>query len=130
PHAAPAPPCASPAPPLLCGSCVKCSRCQQATPSPANFGLGCGAPVNGPAPIATSYVDLKDEVEGLRRSLREALEQQTATSEILRVIRSSPADLQPVLEAVARSAARLWGAGAAISHRMDGEVLRALANNR
>src|SRR2546426_12323502 len=45
--------------------------------------------------------------EELRVALEEAREQQTATSEILRVISSSPTDVQPVFEAIARSAVRL-----------------------
>ena len=55
---------------------------------------------------------------------KEALEQQTATSEILRVIASSPTNLQPVLDAVAANAARVCGADDAAILRLDGDVLR------
>jgi hypothetical protein len=65
---------------------MKCSRCQQENPSHAKFGLECAAPVNGVTPGSRSSAEMKDDIEGLRRSLSEALEQQVATAEILRVI--------------------------------------------
>ena len=59
---------------------------------------------------------------------KEALEQQTAISEILRVISSSPTDVQPVLEAIAERAARLCDAAVASMYLTDGETLRLLAS--
>ena len=58
---------------------------------------------------------------------KEALEQQTATAEILRVIASSPTDLQPVMEAVAENAARVCGATDSTIFRLEGEHLRLMA---
>jgi len=56
---------------------------------------------------------------------KQALERQTATSEILRVISSSPMDVQPVLDAVAESATRLCGATDALVYRVEtGMILR------
>jgi two-component system, NtrC family, sensor kinase len=58
---------------------------------------------------------------------KEALEQQTATGEILRVISRSPADVQPVMDAVADSAARLCGADNVVVYRREGSVLQVMA---
>jgi GAF domain-containing protein len=49
------------------------------------------------------------EAASLKRQLREALERQTATADILKVIASSPSDVQPVFEAIASSSKRLIG---------------------
>jgi signal transduction histidine kinase len=59
--------------------------------------------------------------------LKESLEQQTATSEILSVIASSPTDIQPVLDAIAKSAANLCNAPSAFIQRVDGDVMRRVA---
>src|SRR4029450_3924203 len=59
---------------------------------------------------------------------KESLEQQTATSEILSVIASSPTDIQPVLDAIAESAARLCSAKDASIRLVDGNLLRLAAH--
>jgi len=59
---------------------------------------------------------------------KEALEQQTAIAEILRVISSSPTDVQPVLDAIAERAARFCDASAASMYLTEGNVLRHLAS--
>ena len=59
----------------------------------------------------------------------EALEQQTASADILKVIAGSPSDIQPVLDAVARQAARLCEASDAIIRRVDPDGLRLVAHH-
>src|SRR5262245_35450410 len=81
-------------------------------------------------PRATELSQLKQELrrvsqklESREDELAEALEQQAATSEILRVIASSPTDIQPVLDAVVESAARLCNATDGLIAHIDGDIL-------
>ncbi|HSE89266.1 MAG TPA: GAF domain-containing protein, partial [Candidatus Binatia bacterium] len=68
-------------------------------------------------------------IENVRlfQELKDSLEQQTATSEILGVIASSPTDIQPVLDVVADHAARLCDAADAVIYRVYGDVLNRVA---
>src|SRR5215813_6750917 len=68
------------------------------------------------------------DLEITNSELRESLEQQTATSEILGVIASSPTELQPVLDAIAKSAARVCSAEDATIRLVEGNVLRRVAH--
>ena len=78
--------------------------------------------------FAEQNVALAEVLEHRTRELGESLAQQTATSEILRVIASSPTDLQPVLNAVAKNAARLCEANDAMIYRFDGQRLKGVAD--
>ena len=62
-------------------------------------------------------------IESRDHALAEALEQQTATAEVLRVIASSPTDLQTVLNRIAEAAATLCGAGDAVVNQVSGDFL-------
>src|SRR5262245_39816780 len=88
------------------------------------------------AAIAIENVPLFTEPQEKNRALTEAhaqvtesLEQQTATAEILRVIASSPTELQPVLDSVAVSAAKLSNADDGSIFLAEGAVLRLVAHH-
>jgi signal transduction histidine kinase len=79
------------------------------------------------AQLKESYAGLERKVDERTRELTESLEQQTATAEILRVISSSPTDIQPVLDAVAENAAHICAAADAHIRLIEGDTLRAVA---
>src|SRR5262245_48923593 len=74
--------------------------------------------------------DLQEQlVERLVRERDEALERETATSDILRIISNSPTDLQSALGAIAESAARLLDVAGAEISRVEGDALRLMAKH-
>ena len=83
---------------------------------------------NMSARLQESYASLERKVDERTYELREALEQQTATSEILRVISSSPTNLEPVLDAIVENAMRLSDSMDAGILRVDGNQLRMVAS--
>ena len=103
---------------------MQCPRCQQNNPiADAQFCPQCGAPAKHDkqgAAAGGSYADLQ-------RELTEAWEQQTATSEILRVISRSPTSLEPTAQAIADSAGRLCSCAYSAVFRFDGELIHWVA---
>ena len=81
------------------------------------------------AVIAIENARLLNDLRQRTDDLSESLEQQTATSEILRVISASPTDVLPIFEAIVRSASRLCGGEYAIVTRYDGELLHLAAQH-
>src|SRR6516162_3735773 len=73
--------------------------------------------------------ELEQKLEARTRELAEALEQQTATSEILGLIAASPTNIQPVLQAVAESACRICEAYDSVIRLCEGELLRVRAHH-
>src|SRR5262245_22086974 len=81
------------------------------------------------AVIAIENVRLFDEVQAQKRELSDALEHQTATSEVLNVITRSPTDAQPVFDAIVQSAARLCEAMFSVVFLYDGDLLQLAATH-
>ena len=79
------------------------------------------------AVIAIENVRLFDEVQARTRELSEALEQQTATSEVLQVISSSPGELEPVFKTMLENATRICEASFGTLLLYDGDVFRHVA---
>jgi hypothetical protein len=69
----------------------------------------------------------QEQLDRRTRELAEAREQQAATSEILRVISSSPSDVQPVFDTIVRSAVRLCDGVIGAVNLFDGELTHCVA---
>jgi two-component system, NtrC family, sensor kinase len=103
---------------------MNCPRCQQENPPQTKFCLECATPLKAVSPggrPAPSYSDVTN-------ALSEALEQQTATAEILRVISRSATTYEPVFEAIVRSASTLCRAPDVIILMLEEGGLRAVAS--
>jgi GAF domain-containing protein len=80
------------------------------------------------ARLQESYADLEKKVETRTAELTESLEQQTATSEVLQVISSSPGELDPVFQKMLENATRVCGANFGVMNLWDGNNLKPVAD--
>jgi zinc-ribbon domain len=102
---------------------MHCPRCRHENPSGQKFCGACGTPLtaNPSGPPAPSYAEITS-------TLSEAREQQTATAEILRVISSTPTDLEPVFDAIVRRAVSLGEAVNGSVFRFDERLIHLVAH--
>src|SRR6516165_7884643 len=81
------------------------------------------------AVIAIENVRLFEAEQQRTSELQESLQQQTATSEVLKVISSSPANIQPVLDIIGERAKKLCDAEISVVSIVDGELIRVASIN-
>jgi signal transduction histidine kinase len=79
--------------------------------------------------LQESYADLENKVELRTAELTESLEQQTATSEVLQIISSSPGELEPVFQKMLENATRVCGANFGTMNLWDGEKFNIVADH-
>src|SRR5262245_14343440 len=86
-------------------------------------------PSRQPRRSTQGAADLRKQNAALKRELSEALHQQTATSEVLRVISSSPTDIRPVLDAILQTAGRLCASEYALFFAVEDVQCPVIASN-
>ena len=82
----------------------------------------------GAAPVSSSAASQETEIARLSGELNEALKQQTATSEVLRIISSSPGDLQPVFATMLENGVRICDATFGNIYLLEGDALKSAAS--